>query len=125
MYRRKLRASLLVLVPIFISGLASVVFHYQHVNVELNQKVQHFGASIADQLSLSVTDYFVNEDILSLNVVLTQLLARGHFDFASVYSAYNQLLAQVGKGPPARTLLASSPEISLGRMPAWGTCKSV
>ena len=97
MYRRKLRASLLVLVPIFISGLASVVFHYQHVNVELNQKGQHFGASIADQLSLSVTDYLVNEDILSLNVVLTQLLARGHFDFASVYSADNQLLAQVGK----------------------------
>ena len=97
MYRRKLRTIFLVLVPIFISGLASVLFSYNHVNVELNQKGQHFGNAIAEQLSLSVTDYLVNEDILSLNVVLNDLVAGGTFDFASIYSADNRLLAQAGK----------------------------
>ena len=65
----------MVLVPILISGLASVLFSYNHVNVELHQKGQHFGNSIAEQLSLSVTDHLVNEDILSLNVVLNDLVA--------------------------------------------------
>ncbi|MEJ6592172.1 MAG: hypothetical protein QNL99_09360 [SAR86 cluster bacterium] len=97
MYRRKLRTIFLVLMPIFISGLASVLFSYNHVNVELNQKGQHFGNAIAEQLSLSVTDYLVNEDILSLNVVLNDLVAQDNFDFASIYSADNRLLAQAGK----------------------------
>ena len=68
----------MVLVPIFISGLASVLFSYNHVNVELHQKGQHFGNAIAEQLSLSVTDYLVNEDILSLNVV-QRFGCRRHF----------------------------------------------
>jgi len=92
-----MKATFLALVPILISGLASVLFTYNHVSVELNRLGQHFGDSIADQLSLSVTDYLVNEDILSLNVVLADLVDRGDFDFASIYGADNRLLAQAGK----------------------------
>jgi len=69
------------------------------MQTSLDRQGQHFGNSVADQLSQSVKDYLVNEDILSLNVVLNQLVAQGNFDFASIYSADNRLLAQAGRAP--------------------------
>jgi uncharacterized membrane protein affecting hemolysin expression len=101
MNRRKLRATLVVLLPILLSALASIWLTTQHMQTSLNRQGQHFGNAVADQLSLSLTDYLVNEDILSLNVVLNQLMAQGNFDFASIYSADNRLLAQAGRTPSA------------------------
>jgi len=99
MNRRKSRATLLVLLPVLLSALASIWLTTQHMQASLNRQGQHFGNSVADQLSQSLTDYLVNEDILSLNVVLNQLVAKGNFDFASIYSADNRLLAQAGRTP--------------------------
>lgn len=101
MNRRKLRATLLVLLPVLLSALASIWLTTQHMQTSLNHQGEHFGNSVADQLSQSLTDYLVNEDILSLNVVLNQLVAQGNFDFASIYSADNRLLAQAGRTPSA------------------------
>jgi uncharacterized membrane protein affecting hemolysin expression len=97
MYRRKIRALCLVLLPIVLSGVVCIWITTTHVSNQLDNQGQHFGDAIADQLSLSLTDYLVNEDILSLNVVLTDLVARGNFDFASIYSVDNRLLAQAGR----------------------------
>jgi uncharacterized membrane protein affecting hemolysin expression len=99
MNRRKPRAILLVLMPVLLSALASIWLTTQHMQTSLDSQGQHYGNSVADQLSQSLTDYLVNEDILSLNVVLNQLVAQGNFDFASIYSADNRLLAQAGRTP--------------------------
>jgi uncharacterized membrane protein affecting hemolysin expression len=99
MNRRKSRATLLVLLPVLLSALASIWLTTQHMQTSLDRQGQHFGNSVADQLSQSLKDYLVNEDILSLNVVLNQLVAQGNFDFASIYSADNRLLAQAGRAP--------------------------
>ncbi len=84
MNRRKLRATLLVLLPVLLSALASIWLTTQHMQTSLNRQGEHFGNSVADQLSQSLTDYLVNEDILSLNVVLNKLVVQGNFDFASI-----------------------------------------
>jgi len=99
MNSRKSRATLLALLPVLLSALASIWLTTQHMQTSLDRQGQHFGNSVADQLSLSLKDYLVNEDILSLNVVLNQLVAQGNFDFASIYSADNRLLAQAGRAP--------------------------
>jgi uncharacterized membrane protein affecting hemolysin expression len=99
MNRRKSRATLLVLLPVLLSALASIWLTTQHMQTSLDRQGQHFGNSVADQLSQSLKDYLVNEDILSLNVVLNKLVAQGNFDFASIYSADNRLLAQAGRAP--------------------------
>jgi len=101
MNRRKSRATLLALVPVLLSALASIWLTTQHMQTSLDRQGQYFGDSVADQLSQSLTDYLVNEDILSLNVVLNRLVGQGNFDFASVYSVDNRLLAQAGRAPSA------------------------
>ena len=103
MYRRQIRALCLVLLPVILSGAACIWITATHVSSQLDDQRQHFGDAIADQLALSLTDYLVNVDILSLNVVLTDLVARGNFAFASIYSADNRLLAQAGRRPAGAT----------------------
>ena len=44
-----------------------------------------------------MTDHLLNNDLLGLNVLVSELLGSSNFDFASVYNSSNELLAQAGE----------------------------
>lgn len=88
---------LVILLPIIVSGMVTSAITLRTASEAVEARSRYFGEAIANQLALSVTDQLVQEDLLSLNVTLNELLERGGFTFASVYSADNRLLAQAGK----------------------------
>ncbi|MBD3648959.1 MAG: hypothetical protein HUJ31_16255 [Pseudomonadales bacterium] len=95
--RFALRLSLAVLIPILLTGILFTPLLSRYAYNKLEAQGHLTGQAIADQLAVSLTDHLVSRDILSLNVVLSDLMERGNFDFASVYSADNRLLAQAGR----------------------------
>lgn len=95
--RFAVRLSLMVVVPLLIGGFLFTWLLANHEHARSKEQGELIGQAIADQLAISLADHLVNEDALSLNVVLSELLVRGNFDFASVYSADNRLLAQSGR----------------------------
>lgn len=86
-----------ILVPILGSAVVTTWVATTAVHRQLEERTRLFGNAMADQLALTVTDQLVQKDLLSLNVVLNDLTAKGDFSFASVYSVDNRLLAQAGR----------------------------
>lgn len=95
--RSNARALGLVLLPLVLSACLSTYLLVSNTNTLLNQQADQFGQAIADHMAISVADHLLNDDRLSLNVLLNELLLRGNFKFASVYNYDNELLAQVGQ----------------------------
>lgn len=95
--RFALRLSLVVLIPVLSSAVLFTPVLSGYTYGRLEEQGNLIGQAVADQLAFSLTDHLVNRDILSLNVVLSDLVNSGNFDFASVYSADNRLLAQAGQ----------------------------
>ena len=96
---RSFRAKVLcvILIPILLgTALTTWVAVYSSKHL-LEDRMQQFGGAIADQLAATIADQLVPPDVLGLNVTLNNLLDKGDFSFASVYSANNKLLAQAGK----------------------------
>jgi hypothetical protein len=93
----KVRALLIVLVPLLLSGLISTYLIYWVTQTQLHNQSERFSQTIANHLASSVVDHVMNNDRLGLNVLLSDLLEDKNFDFASVSNTNNQLLAQVGK----------------------------
>ncbi len=91
------RIILAVLVPLLIMAVASSWFTWTIANRQLQEQSGRFGQAIADQLAVTSVDYLVSDDVLSLNVLLDDLMARGNFEFAAVYGPDNRLLAQSGR----------------------------
>ena len=90
------RVLLIICMPLIFSGLLSTGLIVSVVSSQLKGQSEQFGQAISDQLAISVSDHLVNNDVLSLNVLLTELTAKSHFDSASVYNTNNELLAQAG-----------------------------
>jgi len=93
----KFRIILVVLTPLIASALLSTWLISGFSHHQLTSQSNHYGQAIADQLAITSIDYLVSDDILSLNVVLDDLLARHNFNFAAIYDPDNNLLAQSGK----------------------------
>lgn len=93
----RVRIIIAVLTPLLLSALASTWLISTFSRYQLEEQADQFGQAIADQLANTSIYYLVSNDVLSLNVVLDQLLARHNFDFAAVYNPDSQLLAQSGK----------------------------
>lgn len=87
----------MVLAPLIISALLSTWLITSFSRGQLADQSSHYGQAIADQLANTSIDHLVSDDILSLNVVLDNLLARNNFSFAAIYDSDNNLLAQSGK----------------------------
>ena len=96
---RTFRARVLcvILVPLILGAILTTWVAVFASNRLLEQRANQFGSAIADQLASSISDQLVRPDVLGLNVTLNNLLEKGNFSFASVYSADNKLLAQAGK----------------------------
>ena len=93
--KRRLIALLLVL-PILAGGLVfSSVTQYQARAVELEQS--RFGQSSARQLAAQVASYVVEDNLLSLNVIVAQLTRNEPLQFVAIYDESNQLIVQSGR----------------------------
>lgn len=86
-----------ILVPLILGAVLTTWVAASSSKRLLDERAHQFGGAIADQLAISITDQLVQKDVLGLNITLNNLLGKGDFDFASVYSADNKLLAQAGK----------------------------
>jgi len=93
--KRRLIALLLVL-PILAGGLVFfTVTQYQARAVELEQS--RFGQSSARQLAAQVASYVVEDNLLSLNVIVAQLTRNEPLQFVAIYDESNQLIVQSGR----------------------------
>lgn len=86
-----------VAAPLILSALLSIWLIVSFTEDQLASQSRHYGQGIADQLATLSADYLISNDILSLNVVLNELLARNNFHFAAIYDPDNNLLAQSGR----------------------------
>ncbi|MEX2327894.1 MAG: hypothetical protein WD558_09185, partial [Pseudomonadales bacterium] len=93
----KVKTLALIVLPILISGIIITWVSAAQMRSELQTQTSRFGHAMVGQLATTITDPMVQRDVLSLNVILSDLLEKGDFAFASVYSTDNRLLAQVGR----------------------------
>lgn len=95
--RSNFRGLMLILLPLVLSACLSTYLIVSYTASVITQQSNQFGQAITDHMANSVADHLANNDKLSLNVLLTELLSRGNFDSASVYDINNHLLVQVGR----------------------------
>lgn len=95
--RSNFRGLTLILLPLVLSACLSTYLIASYTSSVLTNQADQFGQAIADHMANSVADHLVSDDRLGLNVLLSELLARGNFDSASVYNVNNELIAQVGR----------------------------
>jgi len=88
--------TLLITIPLILSISLSTVLLSDLLLNDLDSQADRFGQSSADLLAVSCDEYLLNNDLLSLNVLLSKLVSNGYFKHASIYSADNRLLAQSG-----------------------------
>jgi len=63
----------------------------------LEEQQNQFGQASAQQLAILTVQPLIEDDLISLNVLVSEIVAQDHYHFASVYGPDNQLLAQSGK----------------------------
>ena len=93
----RLRALLLALTPILISGVISTLLIINVIAQSIAQESDRFHQSLNNYLATAVADHVVNNDMLGINVLLSNMYSNGDFDFASVYDANDNLIAQAGQ----------------------------
>ncbi len=71
---------------------------------EVSDQQLEFGEASAQQLAILAVQPILEEDLISLNVLVSDLVEQKHYQFASIYSTDNQLLAQAGQ--PAGALFS-------------------
>jgi len=93
----RVRILSIVLLPVLLSALISTYLIHSVTTTRLQDQSNRYSQSICDYLAISVADHLINNDFLSLNVLLTELLKEQSFGFASVYDTRDELQAQAGK----------------------------
>jgi uncharacterized membrane protein affecting hemolysin expression len=93
----RIRAILVALFPaLSICAIVVGLLAYDsHQNI--GAQSQRFGNAMADQLAITATDHLINQDALSLNIMVRDLLSQGHFEFAAIHDQDSNLVAQAGK----------------------------
>lgn len=93
----RVKLAILVTLPILIGGSLSTWLIWQSASQRTEARARHFATAVVHQIAQTVTDPLMQEDALSLNVILGDLVQQGDVNFASVYSADNHLMAQAGR----------------------------
>jgi uncharacterized membrane protein affecting hemolysin expression len=88
--------TLLISLPLIFSITLSVTLLSSLLLRDLENQANGFGQTSADLLAVSCQEYLLTNDLLSLNVLLSELVGEGYFNHASIYSADNRLLAESG-----------------------------
>ncbi|MGV0035329.1 MAG: hypothetical protein ACNYPE_10330 [Candidatus Azotimanducaceae bacterium WSBS_2022_MAG_OTU7] len=95
-HRKRRLTALLVVIPLLAGGLVFLtISQFQARLVEVEQS--RFGQSSARQLAAQVAGYIVEDNLLSLNVIVAQLTRDEPLQFVAIYDESNQLIAQSGK----------------------------
>ena len=84
--------------PVVFSCLLSIAVIQIVFRQALEQQLGDYGDATSRQLAITLTEHLINNDLLSLNVLLSEFVNQQYFDQASVYSAEHKLLAQAGTG---------------------------
>ncbi|MDG2071317.1 MAG: hypothetical protein P8J55_06225 [Pseudomonadales bacterium] len=100
----RVRTIVVTLLPAFIISLMVTWLTLGQANSTLLREGSRFGNTIADQLAITATDYLVNQDALSLNIMLRNLLNQGDIAHVAVYDAEYNLIAQAGKRSTAHRI---------------------
>ena len=100
----RIKLTVVMLVPILLGGIIGTTLIWQWAEARTTERATHFAEAVIAQVSQTVTDPLLQEDALSLNVILSDLVRRGDVSFASVYSADNRLMAQAGRRSDAQML---------------------
>lgn len=93
----RVKLTIAMLVPILVGGISGTLLLWSWTAERTEARANHFARAIVAQVAVTVTDPLLQEDALSLNVILGDLVRRGDVSFASVYSADNRLMAQAGR----------------------------
>lgn len=88
--------TLLITLPLMLSIILSAVLLSSLLLRDLDSQANSFGQTSADLLAVSCQDYLLTGDLLSLNVLLSDLISKGYFNHAAIYAADNRLLVEVG-----------------------------
>jgi|TARA_Y100000310_G_scaffold325618_1_gene389328 hypothetical protein len=83
--------------PLVLSASLSIALLSTLLVDDLDDQANSFGQTTADLLAVSSEEYLLAGDLLSLNVLLSELVTKGHFSHASIYSADSHLLAEAGR----------------------------
>lgn len=95
-HRKRRLTALLVVLPLLAGGLVFFsITQFQARVIELEQS--RFGQSSARQLAAQVAGYVVEDNLLSLNVIVAQLTRDEPLQFVAIYDESNRLIAQSGK----------------------------
>ena len=101
--RIRIRVILLSLLPVFLIIMLVTLFLASSFHLSLSRQNMKFGNTMADQIALTSTEYLINQDSVSLNVILRDLLSSAYFEFAAIYDADGSLITQAGKSARTQT----------------------
>ena len=101
--RIRIRVILLSLLPVFLVIMLVTLFLASSFHLSLSRQNMKFGNTMADQIALTSTEYLINQDSVSLNVILRDLLSSAYFEFAAIYDADGSLITQAGKSASTQT----------------------
>lgn len=91
------RLLLLAILPLIFSMIAMSLVVTVMTEKRMQTQSEHFSRTLTSYLAMTIAEHLVNNDLLGINVLLTRLQEDSALDFASVYDANNQLVAQVGR----------------------------
>lgn len=97
-FRRRLLA-LLIAMPLVAGTLVAFIL-FADQNQLMKQDQNQYGEATAIQLAGQLEQYLVDDEVISLNVITTQLTRQGPVHFVAVYNAQNRLVAQSGQSKP-------------------------
>ncbi len=91
------RLLFLVLAPAIIICLTTLPIVYFYFEDLLTRQTTTYGEATAAQIADHLTEYVVDNDLVSLNVLVSRLQESGHISSLAVYDARGNLLSQAGK----------------------------
>ncbi len=93
----RIRLLFLASLPLVFSAIVMSVVVSEVTERRLQAQSDHFSKTQASYLAMTIAEHLVNHDLLGINVLLSRMLEDSALEFASVYDAKDQLIAQVGR----------------------------
>lgn len=93
----RIRLILLAILPLVISAIVMSLVVTTMTEKRMQAQNEQFSRTLTSYLAMTIAEHLVNNDALGINVLLSRMQEESALDYASVYDAKNQLIAQVGQ----------------------------
>ena len=93
----RIRLILLAILPLVVSTIAMSYVVTAMTEKRMQVQNEQFSRTLTSYLATTIAEHLVNNDALGINVLLSRMQEESALDYASVYNAKNQLVAQVGQ----------------------------